>query len=36
MFPTTTKLDFENNPFAKNGDSLVMSALGLIPYTDIT
>lgn len=36
MFPATTKINFENNPSAKNGDSLVMSTLGLIPYTDIT
>lgn len=32
----TPKLDFENCPFAKNGDSLVMNALSLISYTDIT
>lgn len=30
------KLDFENNPFAKNGDSLlVISLLSLIPCTEI-
>lgn len=34
MFPTTTKLDFKSNPFAKNGDSFILSVRNLIPCTD--
>lgn len=33
--PITIKLGFENNSFAKNGDSLVTSPLRLIPCTEI-